>query len=112
MSRIDWFGDQQLPSRTDGVKCGQRTPGMVTGRDTEETIVVLVPASRFREVFRRILNSGAARCRAIETYDVVDHFSDPSGRLAVRPDWTRSPDAGCRQMKSSTFSTNMAYTTM
>jgi len=50
---------------------------------SDNRIVIRIPADNFRQVFDSILEMGETLYKAIETYDVTDQFSDPSGRLAV-----------------------------
>ena len=52
-------------------------------QSSDTRIVIRVPAARFRDVFDRITGSGEVLYKAVETYDVTDQFTDPSGRLAV-----------------------------
>lgn len=47
----------------------------------ENTIVLRVPASRFRELFETILDKGELLYKSIETFDVSDYFRDQEMRL-------------------------------
>jgi hypothetical protein len=47
----------------------------------ENTIVLRVPASRFRELFEAILDKGELLYKSIETFDVSDYFRDQEMRL-------------------------------
>jgi len=52
-------------------------------QSSDRGIVIRVPAADFRIVFDDILELGEVLHKAIETYDVTDKFTDPTGRLAV-----------------------------
>ena len=52
-------------------------------QSSDTRIVIRIPAVEFRGVFDDILALGEVLYKAIETYDVTDQFTDPSGRLAV-----------------------------
>ena len=47
----------------------------------ENTIILRVPASRFRELFEAILDKGELLYKSIETFDVSDYFRDQEMRL-------------------------------
>jgi hypothetical protein len=47
----------------------------------EKTIVLRVPAARFRELFEAILDRGELLYKSIETFDVSDYFRDQEMRL-------------------------------
>jgi hypothetical protein len=47
----------------------------------ENTIVLRVPAPRFRELFEAILDKGELLYKSIETFDVSDYFRDQEIRL-------------------------------
>jgi hypothetical protein len=47
----------------------------------ENTIVLRVPAARFRELFEAILDRGELLYKSIETFDVSDYFRDQEIRL-------------------------------
>jgi len=47
----------------------------------ENTIVLRVPAARFRELFEVILDKGELLYKSIETFDVSDYFRDQEMRL-------------------------------
>jgi hypothetical protein len=47
----------------------------------ENTIVLRVPAARFRELFDAILDKGELLYKSIETFDVSDYFRDQEIRL-------------------------------
>jgi hypothetical protein len=47
----------------------------------ENTIVLRVPAPRFRELFEDILDKGELLYKSIETFDVSDYFRDQETRL-------------------------------
>jgi hypothetical protein len=48
---------------------------------SQNTIVLRVPASRFRELFEAVLDKGELLYQSIETYDVSDYFRDQETRL-------------------------------
>ncbi len=48
-----------------------------------DSVVIRVPAARFREAFAGVLALGRALERRVETYDVTEQYQDLSGRLDV-----------------------------
>lgn len=49
----------------------------------QNTIVLRVPAPRFRELFEEILDKGDLLYKSIETFDVSDYFRDQETRLLI-----------------------------
>jgi len=49
----------------------------------ERTVVIRVPAERFREIFELILGMGEVSHKSIETYDVTEFFRDQETRLEI-----------------------------
>jgi hypothetical protein len=49
----------------------------------ENTIVLRVPAPRFRELFEDILDKGELLYKSIETFDVSEYFRDQETRLRI-----------------------------
>jgi hypothetical protein len=47
------------------------------------TIVIRVPAARFDEAFARVVETGRALEKRVETYDVTEQFQDLQGRLDI-----------------------------
>jgi hypothetical protein len=47
----------------------------------ENTIILRVPAARFRELFEAVLDTGELLYKSIETFDVSDYFRDQQIRL-------------------------------
>jgi hypothetical protein len=72
--------DEVEKAKTDLTQFAERNGGYVESA-YENTIVLRVPAARFRELFEAILDRGELLYKSIETFDVSDYFRDQEIRL-------------------------------
>lgn len=72
--------DEVEEAKADLTRFAERNGGYVE-RAFENTIVLRVPAVRFRELFEEILDKGELLYKSIETFDVSDYFRDQEIRL-------------------------------
>ena len=72
--------DEVEKAKTDLTQFAESGGGYVESA-YENTIILRVPASRFRELFEAILDKGELLYKSIETFDVSDYFRDQEMRL-------------------------------
>lgn len=74
--------DEIEEAKADLTRFAEQNGGYVE-RAFENTIVLRVPASRFRGLFEEILDKGELLYKSIETFDVSDYFRDQETRLHI-----------------------------
>ena len=72
--------DEVEQAKADLTQFAEQSGGYVESA-YEDTIVLRVPADRFRELFEAILDKGELLYKSIETFDVSDYFRDQEMRL-------------------------------
>jgi hypothetical protein len=72
--------DEVEEAKTDLTRFAEQNGGYVESA-YENTIILRVPADRFRELFEAILDMGELLYKSVETFDVSDYFRDQEIRL-------------------------------